>query len=95
MSDEEIEALAEALVEFQDEQTLRRHGYRLNMGPNLSQEQLERVDGHLRGMAQALAAAHATHDLSERQFHWDEYFAHEAQVHLLIPPKSDTPAPLL
>ena len=66
-----------------------------HMGPNLSQEQLERVYGHLLGMAEALDAAHATHDLSERQVHWDEYFNHEAQVHRLIPPKTDTPAPLL
>ncbi len=65
------------------------------MGPNLSKEQLERVEHHLRAMWDALVAAHSTHDLAERQFHWDEYFNHEAQIHLLIPPKSDTPAPLL
>ena len=65
------------------------------MGPNLSKDELERVDGHLRAMSEALAAAHATHDLSERQFHWDQYFQHEAQVHLLIPPETDPSAPLL
>ena len=65
------------------------------MVPNLSKEQLEQVDRHLRAMSEAVAAAHATHDLSERQFHWNEYFRHEAQVHLLIPPKTDTAAPML
>jgi hypothetical protein len=65
------------------------------MGPNLSKEQLGRVEHHLRAMSEALVAAHATHDLSERQFHWDEYFNHEAQIHGLIPPRTDTSAPLL
>ena len=43
------------------------------MVPNLSREQIEQVDRHLRAMSEAVAAAHATHDLSERQFHWNEY----------------------
>ena len=65
------------------------------MSPNLSKEQLEQVQGHLRAMSEALVAVSASHELSERQFHWDQYFNHEAQIHRLIPPKSDTPAPLL
>lgn len=69
--------------------------YARHVGPNLTKEQLERVKGELRAMIDALAAVEAAHELSERKFHWDQYFAHEGQIHRLIPPKSETPAPML